>query len=855
MVDFFKKRTAGEAEKDAGNDQPNSLLDVVVPLHNEIPDPGVAKHDSLLSQIGGISARNDEFLIEKQAAERAELRARKAAFEQAEQHARHAAERESSQFFEEKADRLSREIERIRAEKIRQLNNDRAASIRPVARHHDQYSYQHPPNPQHQTPQAQVPHATAHHVFDPQARPADRSVRSPHNQPPSTNIKYGYPSRPSVASEQGGRSEHAAITDYAPAGPEPAQPQPYHQQSVQAETVRSASAPSGYQDRRPDLAAETVQHPHYPPPPQTKPEGVSTPYYPPPSSHPLPPHAQYVEPIEPHATGDRNYRYRQADPLAGHHPQAGSQKTNDVNTSDASAWDDRVGDRDAVDAPAYPIKPDHHGYRSAQGKPLFDLDNLGRVALGSWRFAAIGAIIGAIAAGAYAIILPNTYLAVAELLIDPRDVKVMESQLTPSSYGGETMIAYLESQLRIIESSSVLNAVIESEGLRNDPEFVGNSGGIWNPLDLILPPPPATQHMNDLQKANRALEEALSISRGNRTFIVSIEANTQSPDKSARIANAVAKAYVDGESGARSRLARDTSENLANKLTTLRQRVHEAERDVENYKAENGLISSEGKLTNEVQLSRLNEQLANAKGNTASAKARMEQAQATDLSDVIAGALPGTLAKGPIVTLRYRYATLKTNADRLSTKLGPKHPQRIAADAELSSTRSQMDQELRRLIKGTAKDYERMMQRQENLMQQVNTLKAAAAGVGTNQIKLRELERELDAHRRVYENYLLRSRETGEQEGITTSNARIITKATPPLERSGPHRTIIAGIGFIAGAILGLILYLLSSFTGGRTRSPSDSDSAVGNGNNPPPNPYDHQNPHYNGHANGGLYG
>jgi Mrp family chromosome partitioning ATPase len=65
---------------------------------------------------------------------------------------------------------------------------------------------------------------------------------------------------------------------------------------------------------------------------------------------------------------------------------------------------------------------------------------------------------------------------------------------------------------------------------------------------------------------------------------------------------------------------------------------------------------------------------------------------------------------------------------------------------------------------------------------------------------LRELERDVQANRAVYESFLVRSRETGEQEQVDTKNIRIISKADPPMYRSSPPPSMILGL---AAALLG----------------------------------------------------
>ncbi|MBN9583720.1 MAG: hypothetical protein J0G37_19765 [Afipia sp.] len=76
---------------------------------------------------------------------------------------------------------------------------------------------------------------------------------------------------------------------------------------------------------------------------------------------------------------------------------------------------------------------------------------------------------------------------------------------------------------------------------------------------------------------------------------------------------------------------------------------------------------------------------------------------------------------------------------------------------------------------------------------------------GSNEaaIRLRELEREVEASRSIYQAFLVRSRELGEQQRFDNSNTRIVSRATRPLEPAG------------APAILVLLASLLFGFGAG----------------------------------------
>src|SRR5258708_18115757 len=69
-------------------------------------------------------------------------------------------------------------------------------------------------------------------------------------------------------------------------------------------------------------------------------------------------------------------------------------------------------------------------------------------------------------------------------------------------------------------------------------------------------------------------------------------------------------------------------------------------------------------------------------------------------------------------------------------------------------------------------------------------------------VRLRELERDVEAGRDVYQSFLKRSRETEEQETLNTSSARVIGDATIPQRRTfPPAMSLLAMIGFMFGGL------------------------------------------------------
>ncbi len=76
---------------------------------------------------------------------------------------------------------------------------------------------------------------------------------------------------------------------------------------------------------------------------------------------------------------------------------------------------------------------------------------------------------------ALALTTPNRFHATTQLLIDPRDFRVLSSEISPQAVNSDAVVAYLESQVRVMTSDSIKRRVIERLRLAGDPDFGGGS--------------------------------------------------------------------------------------------------------------------------------------------------------------------------------------------------------------------------------------------------------------------------------------------------------------------------------------------------------------------------------------------
>src|ERR1700756_5585622 len=78
--------------------------------------------------------------------------------------------------------------------------------------------------------------------------------------------------------------------------------------------------------------------------------------------------------------------------------------------------------------------------------------------------------------------LTPKYSATAQLYIDPRELQLVDRELTPRSQDISGLAMVVDSQARLITSNNVLLQVLKDTNLDKDPEFGGESRVIFASL-------------------------------------------------------------------------------------------------------------------------------------------------------------------------------------------------------------------------------------------------------------------------------------------------------------------------------------------------------------------------------------
>src|SRR6201996_2205703 len=176
----------------------------------------------------------------------------------------------------------------------------------------------------------------------------------------------------------------------------------------------------------------------------------------------------------------------------------------------------------AYDQPIGPAEADASPPRAAAG---FSVQDLARLLWQRKIAIAAAGLICACAAVAVGKSLTPKFSASAQLYVDPRELQLVDRELTPRAQDVSGLAMVVESQARLITSNNVLLQVIQNTGIDKDPEFGGGSPGMMTSLLGLIGVHPAATDESKLQQMSAldALNRHVSVKKTDRSFIVDVD--------------------------------------------------------------------------------------------------------------------------------------------------------------------------------------------------------------------------------------------------------------------------------------------------------------------------------------------
>ena len=394
--------------------------------------------------------------------------------------------------------------------------------------------------------------------------------------------------------------------------------------------------------------------------------------------------------------------------------------------------------------------------------------------------------------GAGALLLPARYDATAEVMIDPRREKVVD--LPQVMQDLPTDAAAADSEVEVLKARPLAERVAAQLGLAHDAEFPGRSA-------------------DPARAAVDALVRKITIVRVGFTYVIAITAKSASPEKAARIANTLVELYLRQQVEAKSLAARSASDWLNGRLGAQRAEVEAAENAVERYKAANGLMTlgdAQASTVTEQEIATLDGQMATTRGEKAEADARLAAAKVQLAKGGQGDDLGEVLNSQVVQSLRRERETAAKQVAEMRGRYGPRHPEMLKAERGLADLDQQIEQEIARLVSNLEVQARIADSRSAALAASLTDAKAALARSNGAAVELRELQRNLESVRSLYQSFLDRAKQTAAQDGMARTDARLVAVAKPPAKPAWPNRPLLIAGALVAALVAGAVAILLA---------------------------------------------
>ncbi len=416
----------------------------------------------------------------------------------------------------------------------------------------------------------------------------------------------------------------------------------------------------------------------------------------------------------------------------------------------------------------------------------------------------------------------------------------------------------IETEIRVLNSRNLIEQIIVDLDLAFEPGFqpregeagAGSSFGVknlireavaWLPgqdgegegnrgLEAAALEPtttgsaPSNPSLNELVKRFR---DNLDVYREGDAYILSVSYTALRPETAATISNRLVELYADRQRGDKLDENSQASSWLAERVSALREELRVAERDVETFRADNNLLVA-GLDTQNQELIGLSTELVTIRANLSAKEATLTLVRSRgndpsgfyDIAEVTASPI--------FQALKAEETTVQRQLTELSNTYGPKHPLMVDAEGDLESVRSKIDGEVRRVIQALENDVRLLRERERVITKEMTSIRSTNANQNQAEVQLRDLERDAESIRELYQEFLRRLRETREQPALVRDNVKIISRAIAPAAPSTPGPKLIGLVGFCASFALSGLLALFVDRMDNKLRSAGQLQDRLG---------------------------
>jgi capsular exopolysaccharide synthesis family protein len=459
--------------------------------------------------------------------------------------------------------------------------------------------------------------------------------------------------------------------------------------------------------------------------------------------------------------------------------------------------------------------------------------------LWSRRYPIIALVI--VAAAGSAILstrLTPLYSAQAVLMVQPDDPLLLAKQ-TVSDSTTITVSDYVLTQMALIQSRVISERVVRDLALDQNPEFDPRQHTplqrkIQNWIGRYIPslaPSDGGKPINETQAFNAATRKFMDQTRiaiVGKSQLVGITVTMANADLAADAANAIAKNYMARQQETRVGGARETTEWMDKRLVELKASLQDSENKLQKYRDAQGLVDVGGpaggvSTITSNELAATSDRMIDATRQRAEAESQYRQLQAMQGAGLERlSSEPAVLANPLVQQFKGDEARAQAKVDELSKRYGDRHPAMIAARSDLNAAQASLRSQVQQVVAGIERNYQLAKANEDSLRASVNHSKSQIQDISRKEFQLRDLQRDVDSNRALYESFQSHMRETAATGDVEAQNIKVVDPAIASMQPSSPNKPLIVFIASVVALLIGVTWALVRDAMKNTFRSSDD---------------------------------
>jgi len=426
------------------------------------------------------------------------------------------------------------------------------------------------------------------------------------------------------------------------------------------------------------------------------------------------------------------------------------------------------------------------------------------------------AVVGLLAAIMISLVQTPIYRVRTSLEI--QSTNFLEIKGTTDSTGSyASPESYVETQVKLLQSESLLDHVIDKLKLHKDRPTTG--WGVFAARVQRIFELSKTSHLPEREELIRQIERNLTVRTSGNSRLLEVLYESPDPKRAADFANTLVSDFIELSQEERWKSAQGTAEWLTNHLDKMKAQLEASEAQLQDYARTSGLsFTSEKENLAESRLKELQDELSKAQADRIANQAKFEAAKSRP-----ADSLPEVLEDPTMREYRQKLTELQRQYAELSATLTPEHYKVQRVQAQMNELKSEMQNERGNVLRRIGNEYAAALRRERLLSETHANQEKVVADQSSKAIHYDTLKRDVDSNRRLYEVMLQRVKEASLATAMRDSNVLVVDRAKPPLLPYRPSLPMNSAIGLFSGVVLGFGFVLFRERVDRRIIAPGDA--------------------------------